>query len=46
MIELFPNDMSTCSLNVGLSLANKELDQKIRHLSLRADDQKHPEFLV
>jgi glutathione S-transferase len=46
MIELFHNDMSTCSQKVRLALAEKNLDWTSHHLNLRAADQQKPDYLA
>ena len=45
MLELFHNDMSTCSQKVRLALAEKELDWKGHYLNLRAGDQQKPDYI-
>lgn len=40
MLELYHNDMSSCSQKVRLCLAEKGLEWKGHHLSLRAGDQQ------
>ena len=46
MLELFHNDMSTCSQKVRLALAEKGLDWTSHHLNLRAADQQKPDYLA
>lgn len=46
MIELYHNDMSTCSQKVRLALAEKGLEWQGHHLNLRAADQQRPEYLT
>ena len=46
MLELFHNDMSTCSQKVRMALAEKGLDWTGHHLNLRAADQQKPEYLA
>lgn len=46
MIELFHNDMSTCSQKVRMALAEKGLEWTSHHLNLRAADQQKPEYLA
>ncbi len=46
MLELFHNDMSTCSQKVRLALAEKGLDWTGHHLNLRAADQQKPDYLA
>ena len=46
MLELYHNDMSTCSQKVRMALAEKELDWTGHHLNLRAADQQQPEYLA
>ncbi len=45
MLELYHNDMSTCSQKVRFALAEKELQWTGHHLSLRARDQQKPEYV-
>lgn len=45
MIELYHNDMSTCSQKVRLALAEKGLEWQGHHLNLRAADQQQPDYL-
>lgn len=45
MIELYHNDMSTCSQKVRLTLAEKGLEWESRHLNLREADQQRPDYL-
>ncbi len=46
MIELYHNDMSTCSQKVRLALAEKGLEWTSQHLDLRARDQQQPDYLA
>jgi glutathione S-transferase len=46
MLELFHNDMSTCSQKVRLALAEKGLDWTSHHLNLRAAEQQKPDYLA
>ena len=46
MLELFHNDMSTCSQKVRLTLAEKVLDWTNHHLNLRAGDQQKPDYMA
>ena len=46
MLELFHNDMSTCSQKVRMTLAEKGLDWTSRHLNLRAAEQQSPDYLA
>ena len=46
MIELYHNDMSTCSQKARLALAEKGLDWTGHHLKLRDGDQHAPEYLA
>ena len=46
MLELFHNDMSTCSQKVRLALAEKGLDWTDHHLNLRAADQQKLDYLA
>jgi glutathione S-transferase len=46
MLELFHNDMSTCSMKVRLALAEKGLDWTSHELNLRAGDQQKPDYLA
>lgn len=45
MLELYHNDMSTCSQKVRFALAEKGLKWRGHHLNLRAGDQQKPEYL-
>lgn len=45
MIELYHNDMSTCSQKVRLTLAEKGLEWEGHHLNLRGGDQQQPDYL-
>ncbi len=45
-LELFHNDMSTCSQKVRLTLAEKVLDWTNHHLDLRAGDQQKPDYMA
>jgi glutathione S-transferase len=45
VLELYHNDMSTCSQKVRLCLAEKGLDWTDHHLDLRAGDQHRPDYL-
>lgn len=45
MIELYHNDMSTCSQKVRLALAEKGLEWEGHHLNLREGDQQQPAYL-
>jgi len=44
-MDLYHNDMSTCSQKVRLVLAEKDLRPVEHHLNLRAGDQIRPEYL-
>jgi len=44
-LELYHNDMSTCSQKVRLTLAEKEQGFKSHHLNLRARDQHKTDYL-
>jgi glutathione S-transferase len=46
MLELFHNDMSTCSQKVRMAIAEKGLDWTGHHLNLRAADQQKPDYLA
>ena len=46
MIQLYHNDMSSCSQKVRLGLAEKHLDWGSEHLSLRDGDQYEPAYLA
>lgn len=46
MIELYHNDMSTCSQKARLALAEKGLDWTGRELALRDGDQLRPAYLA
>ena len=46
MLELYHNDMSTCSQKARLALAEKGLDWASHHMRLRAGDQHKPEYLA
>ena len=46
MLELFHNDMSTCSQKVRMALAEKGLEWTSHHLNLRAADQQKPDYLA
>ena len=46
MLELFHNDMSTCSQKVRLALAEKGPDWTDHHLNLRAADQRKLDYLA
>jgi len=46
MLELFHNDMSTCSQKVRLALAEKGFEWTSHHLNLRAADQLKPDYLA
>lgn len=46
MLELFHNDMSTCSQKVRMALAEKNLEWTSHHLNLRAADQQTPDYLA
>ncbi|MBT5050404.1 MAG: glutathione S-transferase family protein [Rhodospirillaceae bacterium] len=46
MLELFHNDMSTCSQKVRMALAEKGLEWTSHHLNLRAADQQQPDYLA
>lgn len=46
MLELFHNDMSTCSQKVRMVLAEKGLEWTSHHLNLRAADQQEPDYLA
>ena len=45
MIELYHNDMSTCSQKVRLTLEEKELTWTGHHLNLRDRDQQKPDYI-
>jgi len=45
MIELYHNDMSTCSQKVRFALAEKGLDWTNRYMNLRGRDHQTPEYL-
>lgn len=45
MIELYHNNMSSCSQKVRLILAEKDLDWEGHHLNLRAGDTYAPDYL-
>lgn len=45
MLELYHNDMSSCSQKARLVLAEKRLGWTNHHLDLRAGDQQKPEYL-
>lgn len=45
MIELYHNDMSTCSAKVRFALAEKGLDWDGHHLDLRAGDHQKPDYV-
>lgn len=45
MIELYHNDMSTCSQKVRFALAEKGLSWTNRYMNLRARDQQKPAYL-
>jgi len=45
MIELYHNDMSTCSQKVRFTLEEKRLDWTGHHLNLRARDQQKPDYI-
>ncbi len=45
MIELYHNDMSTCSQKVRFALAEKELNWTGHHLNLRAREHQRPEYV-
>lgn len=45
MIELYHNDMSTCSQKVRFALEEKELEWTDRYMNLRARDQQKTEYL-
>ena len=44
MLELYHNDMSTCSQKARLALAEKGLKWTSHHLELRAGDQQKPDY--
>ena len=44
MLELYHNDMSTCSQKARLALAEKGLKWTSHHLDLRAGDQQTPDY--
>lgn len=46
MLELYHNDMSTCSQKVRLALAEKEVEWTSKLVSLLAGENKTPEFLA
>ena len=46
MLELYHNDMSTCSQKARLALAEKGLRWTSHHMRLRAADQHKPEYLA
>jgi glutathione S-transferase len=46
MLELFHNDMSTCSQKVRFALAEKGLEWTSHELNLRRADQQKPEYLA
>ncbi len=46
MLELYHNDMSTCSQKARLALAEKGLDWTSHAMNLRAGDQHTPEYLA
>lgn len=46
MLELYHNNMSTCSQKVRLCLAEKGLAWTDRHVNLRAGEQHQPEYLA
>ena len=46
MIELYHNDMSTCSQKVRFALAEKGLDWTNRYMNLRARDHQTPEYIA
>jgi len=46
MLELYHNDMSTCSQKVRMALAEKGLDWTGHHLNLRAADQQQADYLA
>jgi glutathione S-transferase len=46
MLELFHNDMSTCSMKVRLTLAEKGLEWTGHELDLRAGDQQAPDYVA
>lgn len=45
MLELYHNNMSTCSQKVRLALAEKGQDWTGHHLDLRAGDQHKPDYM-
>ncbi|MFQ5851140.1 MAG: glutathione S-transferase family protein [Candidatus Binatia bacterium] len=45
MIELYHNDMSTCSQKVRFALAEKRLQWTGHHLNLRAREQQKPDYV-
>ena len=45
MLELYHNNMSTCSQKVRLALAEKGQDWTGHHLNLRAGDQHKPDYI-
>lgn len=45
MLELYHNDMSTCSQKVRLTLAEKGLEWTAHHMNLRRGDTRTPEYL-
>ncbi|MEE8515432.1 MAG: glutathione S-transferase family protein [Alphaproteobacteria bacterium] len=45
MLELYHNDMSTCSAKVRFALAEKGLDWDAHHLDLRGGDQQKPDYV-
>ena len=45
MLELYHNDMSSCSAKTRFALAEKGLDWHAHHLDLRAGDQQKPDYV-
>ena len=45
IIQLYHNDMSTCSQKVRLVLCEKNLPWKSHHMNLRAGDTRTKEYI-